>query len=279
VNLTFNDVSSRLEKFVKPEILRTALEDVVLNISSLGLGKAETFLNKSVSPPSKYAVQAAVKLLLQINALKPGIGRPDAPEQLTALGRLLAEIPISPMLGKMVVLGAIFSCLDPILSIACVLSEKDIFVISCQRKGRLFEVRKEFARECKSDHLMLVKIIKKWESRYLQGNSLEFCQRNCLNQKTLEAVFQMKQQMFEALRYRGLVGDKSSSNANSADEALVRAVVGAGLYPNVAKVSVTRGKNYTTYPILSNAITHRINIHMRSVRQQFRCVQFNRCGG
>jgi ATP-dependent RNA helicase DHX36 len=124
---------------------------------------------------------------------------------------------------------------------------------------------------------MLVKIIKKWESRYLQGNSLDFCQRNCLNEKTLEAVFQRKQQLFEALRYRGLVGDKSSSNVNSANEALVRAVVGAGLYPNVAKVSLTNGKNYNKYPILSNAIKHRINIHMRSVRQQFRYFQFYRC--
>ncbi len=52
-------------------MLRIPLEDVVLNISTLGLGKAETFLLKSVSPPSKYSVLAAVNLLLRINALKP----------------------------------------------------------------------------------------------------------------------------------------------------------------------------------------------------------------
>ena len=43
---------------------------------------------------------------------------------------VLSELPIGPVLGKMVILGAIFGCLDPILSIACVLSEKDIFVIT-----------------------------------------------------------------------------------------------------------------------------------------------------
>ena len=73
-----------------------------------------------------------------------------APEQLTSLGRLLSELPISPMLGKMAILGAIFSCLDPILTIACVLAEKDIFVIAGQKRGALTAVRKEFAGDTKS---------------------------------------------------------------------------------------------------------------------------------
>ena len=54
------------------------------------------------------------------------------------------------MLGKMAVLGAIFSCLDPILTIACVLAEKDIFVIAGQKRGALTAVRKEFAGDTKS---------------------------------------------------------------------------------------------------------------------------------
>ena len=65
--------------------------------------------------------------IFQINALKPGI---QSREELTGLGMILSELPIGPVLGKLVILGAIFGCLDPILSIACVLSEKDIFVIT-----------------------------------------------------------------------------------------------------------------------------------------------------
>ncbi len=75
------------------------------------------------------------------------------------------------MLGKMVILGAIFSCLDPILSIACILSEKDIFVITGQKRGALTAVRKEFALECKSDHIMLARIVKMWEEMYELGLS------------------------------------------------------------------------------------------------------------
>ncbi len=73
------------------------------------------------------------------------------------------------MLGKMVILGAIFSCLDPILSIACILAEKDIFVITGQKRGALTAVRKEFAGDCKSDHLMLARIVKMWEKMYNHG--------------------------------------------------------------------------------------------------------------
>jgi ATP-dependent RNA helicase DHX36 len=135
-----------------------------MTIANLGLGKADSFLKTAINPPKKDSVTAAVNLLLKINALKPGFGSLEAPEELTALGRLLAELPIGPMLGKMVVIGALFSCLDPILSIACVFSEKDIFVITGQRRGELTRVRLKFAGDCKSDHIMISRVVKEWEA-------------------------------------------------------------------------------------------------------------------
>jgi ATP-dependent RNA helicase DHX36 len=52
----------------------------------------------------------------------------DKDENLLPLGRHLAQIPLDPHTGKMILFGAIFGCLDPILSIAACLSFKDPFV-------------------------------------------------------------------------------------------------------------------------------------------------------
>ena len=49
-------------------------------------------------------------------------------EELTPLGYHLATLPVDPRVGKMILLGAIFSCLDPVLTVASVLGFKDPFV-------------------------------------------------------------------------------------------------------------------------------------------------------
>ena len=52
----------------------------------------------------------------------------DGNEELTPLGYHLAALPVSPRIGKMILFGAIFSCLDPVLTVASVLGFKDPFV-------------------------------------------------------------------------------------------------------------------------------------------------------
>ncbi len=56
-------------------------------------------------------------------------GALDLHEQLTALGRHLAHMPVDPQSGKMLLYGAMFSCLDPVCTIAASLSYRDAFVV------------------------------------------------------------------------------------------------------------------------------------------------------
>lgn len=66
----------------------------------------------------------------------------DKQEELTPLGVHLARLPVEPHIGKMILFGALFCCLDPVLTIAASLSFKDPFVIplvrKIQRKGWTF---------------------------------------------------------------------------------------------------------------------------------------------
>lgn len=136
-----------LERFKKPEILRKRLEEVVLQIKMLKLGNAGEFLNRLMDPPSNLAVELAVKRLIQLNAL-------DADENLTPLGFHLAHLPMDPQTGKMILMGAIFGCLDPILTVAASLSFKDGFYIPLGKEKAVDRIRKGFSGDTKSDHLV-----------------------------------------------------------------------------------------------------------------------------
>lgn len=112
----------------------------------------------------------------------------DKEQELTPLGVHLARLPVEPHIGKMILFGALFCCLDPVLTIAASLSFKDPFVIPLVREGHTricpgaryfllccvvqgvmlsFSVRKgkekiadarrkELAKDTKSDHLTVV---------------------------------------------------------------------------------------------------------------------------
>ena len=84
-----------------PEILRTPLHLLVLNIKLLKLGKVVDFLNKAIESPPMHAVIDSLILLKEMQALGDN-------ECLTPLGYILAKLPIEPRLGKMIILGCIF---------------------------------------------------------------------------------------------------------------------------------------------------------------------------
>eukprot|EP01063_Lacrimia_lanifica_P026477 TRINITY_DN3573_c3_g1_i1.p1 TRINITY_DN3573_c3_g1~~TRINITY_DN3573_c3_g1_i1.p1 ORF type:complete len:1288 (+),score=504.95 TRINITY_DN3573_c3_g1_i1:352-3864(+) len=89
-----------------PEMLRTPVEELCLQVKALGLpGTVRAVLKKAIAPPSTRAVDNAVTLLLSLGAFDAGGGE----EVLTSLGWKLSLLPIHPCLGKMLLLGSLFS--------------------------------------------------------------------------------------------------------------------------------------------------------------------------
>ena len=97
----FLNILCRLAEHPTPEILRTPLQDIALNIKLLKLGKIKDFLNKALEPPPIDAVVESIAFLHDMGAL-------DQNEALTPLGYILAKLPIEPRLGKMIILGCAF---------------------------------------------------------------------------------------------------------------------------------------------------------------------------
>ncbi len=112
--------------FTEPEILRTSLASVILQMTSLGLGQVEQF--GFVDPPDRRAVRAGVQLLEELGALvstSSTAGRGGDRPRLTRIGRRLARLPIDPRLARMILEADRLGCLRQVLVITAALSIQD----------------------------------------------------------------------------------------------------------------------------------------------------------
>ncbi|MDQ3739321.1 MAG: ATP-dependent RNA helicase HrpA, partial [Actinomycetota bacterium] len=109
------DLDARPE-FTDPEILRTSLASVILQMASARLGDIERF--PFLDPPDRRQVRDGLNLLAELGALR-------ADRSLTAVGRKLAALPVDPRLARMVVEGDALGCADEIIVIAAALSIQD----------------------------------------------------------------------------------------------------------------------------------------------------------
>ncbi|QNN52428.1 ATP-dependent RNA helicase HrpA [Nocardioides mesophilus] len=114
------DFESRPE-FTDPEILRTNLAAVILQMTSLGLGDVARF--PFVDPPDQRNVKAGVQLLEELGALLAPTG--SAARKLTGTGRRLAALPVDPRLGRMVLEAEGRGCLREVLVVTAALSLQD----------------------------------------------------------------------------------------------------------------------------------------------------------
>ncbi|XP_069831568.1 ATP-dependent DNA/RNA helicase DHX36 [Dendropsophus ebraccatus] len=254
---------SLLDEYQLPEIVRTPLEELCLQIKILKLGGIASFLQKVMDSPTREAIILAITHLMEMNAL-------DRREELTPLGFHLARLPVEPHIGKMILFGALFCCLDPVLTIAASLSFKDPFVIPLGKEKLADMKRKELSKNTKSDHLTALNAFRGWESSKQWGPRAEreYCWEYFLSSNTLKMLADMKGQFAEHLLGAGFVSSSNpkdpKSNINSDNEKLIKAVICAGLYPKVAKIRVAPKKRGQSVKIYTKA-DGKVSIHPKSV--------------
>lgn len=225
-----------------PEILRTPLQELCLHIKSLQLGTVGSFLAQALQPPDPLAVQNAIELLKTVGAL-------DDMEELTPLGRHLCTLPLDPNIGKMLLMGSIFQCLNPALTIAAALAHRDPFILPINRKEEANDAKKSFAGDSCSDHVALLKAFEGWKDAKRNGAERSFCWDNFLSPVTLQMMDDMRMQFLDLLSDIGFVNKSrgpSAYNQYSHDLEMVCAVLCAGLYPNVVQCK-RRGKRTAFY--------------------------------
>ncbi|CAH0400043.1 unnamed protein product [Chilo suppressalis] len=233
-----------------PEIHRIPLEQLVLKIKILPLFQdmsVHEVLGKTVEPPTKTNVDGALCRLQDVGAL-------DKSFSLTALGKHLAELPVDVRIGKLMLFGAIFCCVDSALTMAACLSHKSPFVAPFGKKSEADAKRREFAWS-NSDQLTTLRAYRKWQHAMKRSThaALVFASENFLSHKTMLMLADIKHQLLGLLASIGFVPDMPALrrkmrkdsvesltgeelNTNGNNDRLLSAILCAALYPNVVKV-------------------------------------------
>uniref|UniRef100_F6HK50 RNA helicase n=1 Tax=Vitis vinifera TaxID=29760 RepID=F6HK50_VITVI len=252
-----------LRPFQVPEMLRMPLVELCLQIKLLSLGNIKPFLSKALEPPTEEAMTSAISVLYEVGAI-------EGDEELTPLGHHLAKLPVDVLIGKMMLYGAIFGCLSPILSISAFLSYKSPFLSPKDERQNVERAKlalltdqvdgasdsNDGARQ--SDHLVMMVAYKKWE-RILHEKGAKaaqhFCNSYFLSSSVMHMIRDMRVQFGNLLADIGLISlpkkyqieRKKKENLNSWFSdisqpfntyshhfSIVKAILCAGLYPNVA---------------------------------------------
>ena len=167
-----DDFASRPE-FTEPEILRTNLASVILQMTSLRLGDIARF--PFIDPPDRRSVKDGVDLLGELGALDGG--------RLTRVGRRLAQIPADPRLARMLLEAGRLGCAREVLVIVAALSIQDPRERPADRQERADELHRRFADQ-RSDFLTWLNLWRYLHERQAELSSNQFrklCRAEFLN--------------------------------------------------------------------------------------------------
>ncbi|EFQ34047.1 helicase associated domain-containing protein [Colletotrichum graminicola] len=185
-----------------PEMLRLSLQDLAIRVKICKIGGIEETLSEALDPPSAKNIRRAVDALIDVRALTPA-------EDLTPLGNQLARLPLDVFLGKLILMGAIFKCLDMAITVAAILSSKSPFTAPFGQRAQADLVRKGFRRG-DSDLLTVYNAYLSWK-RVCQstsasgGKDFQFCRKNFLSQQTLANIEDLKGQLLVSVADSGFL--------------------------------------------------------------------------
>ncbi|KAK2857300.1 hypothetical protein FQN49_004837 [Arthroderma sp. PD_2] len=180
-----------------PEMLRLSLQDLILRVKICNLGDIEGTLSEALDPPSSKNIRRAIESLKTVKAL-------TGTEALTPLGKQLAKLPLDVFLGKLILYGAFFKCVDAAVSIAAILSSKSPFLNDANRRSQIEASRKAFERG-NSDLLTVYNAYCAWKKHRAEKNEFSFCRKNHLSPQALLNIEDVKTQLLVSVVDTGLL--------------------------------------------------------------------------
>jgi len=208
--------------FTDPEVLRTNLASVILQMSSLKLGDPAKF--PFINPPPSKMINDGFRLLEELDAV-------DKHRRLTESGRQLAKLPIDPRIARMVLSGQKKNCLTEVLIIASALSIQDPRERPMDKQQAADEAHSKYKDE-RSDFLGFIKL---WDlyhdkKKHLTQNKLrKYCKEHFLSFIRLREWHDIHQQLHVQVTQMGLKPNQVPAEYQEIHQALL-----SGLLSNIA---------------------------------------------
>ena len=213
-------------QYTDPEILRTNLAAVILRMAALQLGDVADF--PFIDPPESRSIRDGVQLLQELGAF-------DANASITALGRRLAELPVDPRLGRMILQADSEGCLREVLVLAAALSIPDPRERPIDAEEAARQKHARFADES-SDFLSFLNL---WgylreQRTALSGSAFRrMCRQEYLHYLRVREWQDLVGQLRGITRGIGLRGGEESDGTQPADPARVHAALVSGLLSHI----------------------------------------------
>ncbi|WP_354699220.1 DNA helicase [Paraconexibacter sp. AEG42_29] len=158
------DFEARPE-FTDPEILRTSLAAVILQMALLGLGAIEDY--PFLDPPDRRQIRDGVLLLQELGAIETDTAAAASGPRLTRDGRRLAQLPVDPRMARMVLASDRLDCAEEVIVIVAALSIQDVRIRPGDERARADQLHARF----KDEHSDFLTLLNLW--RYLEEQQRE----------------------------------------------------------------------------------------------------------
>ena len=205
--------------FTEPEIQRTSLAAVILQMAALGLGRVEDF--PFVDPPDGRLVRDGYRLLQELDAV-------DAAGALTPRGRKLSRLPLDPRLGRMLLEADRLGCLNEVLVIVAVLETADPRDRPLEH-ARAADERHVLFQDPRSDFLSFLNLWRAWreQSRKLSQNRLrKWCREHFLSWLRMREWTDIQRQLREQAAALGLRCNEQPADYEAIHRALLSGLLG-----------------------------------------------------
>jgi len=228
--------------FTDPEILRTHLAAVILQMSALNLGRPEDF--PFVEPPDSRQISDGFRLLFELQAVNEQRG-------VTELGRQLAKLPVDPRLGRMLLAAQQEGVLREALIIVAALAIQDPRERPLDKQQAADEKHRRF-RDEQSDFLALLKL---WDyyheqARQLSKNQLRnLCQTDFLSFVRMREWHDLHQELLGRVTEMGMRLNDAPATYDSLHRALLTGLLGhLGLKQEEHAYLGARGRQFYLFP-------------------------------
>jgi ATP-dependent helicase HrpA len=207
------------EPFTPPEILRTNLASVILQMESLGLGAVDAF--PFPDPPDTRLVNDGYRLLQEIEAV-------DAARGITELGRQIARIPVDPQLGRMLAESRRFGSLREVTTLVAAMSMQDPRERPADQRAAADERHAAFA-DPRSDFLSLLNLWRAWQEVRAERSGAQarrWCRDNFLSAARMREWEDLRSQLADVVAELGWTAGERPAGAEAVHRSLLPGLLG-----------------------------------------------------
>ncbi|MCW2524666.1 MAG: hrpA [Frankiales bacterium] len=223
--------------FTDPEILRTNLASVILQMASLDLGSVQDF--GFIDPPDRRQVADGVALLHELGALAAA---DSGPVTLTEVGRQIAQLPLDPRLGRMIIEADRRGCVRDVLVLAAALSIQDPRERPAEhqqaadaRHARFTDPKSDF-----SGFLNLWRHVREQQTELSSSQFRRACRSDFLNYLRIREWQDLFAQLRQIARGMGITVDEAAPDGAANEEQIHRSLL-AGLLSHIGLKEPPRG--------------------------------------